>query len=36
LAQKSFWSLPMELVGELRQVEALFGLLGEGVNLGAK
>jgi hypothetical protein len=36
LAQKLFWSHLMELVGELHQVESLFGLLGEGVNIGAK
>jgi hypothetical protein len=36
LAQKSFWSHPMELVGDLGQVQAFFGLHGEGVNLGTK
>jgi hypothetical protein len=36
LAQKSFWAYLMELLGDVGQVEACFGLLGEGVNLGTK
>jgi hypothetical protein len=36
LAQKSFWAYLMELLGDVGQVEASFGLLGEGVNLGTK
>jgi hypothetical protein len=35
-AQKSFWVHPMELLGDVGQVEARFGLLGERVNLGAR
>jgi hypothetical protein len=34
LAQKSFWSHLMELL--VGQVEARFGLLRDGVNLGAQ
>jgi hypothetical protein len=36
MAKKSFWLHPMDLLGDVVQVEACFGLLGEGVNLGAK
>jgi hypothetical protein len=35
-AWKCFWSHPMEVLGDEGQVEARFGLLGEGVNLDAK
>jgi hypothetical protein len=34
LAEKSFWAYPMELLGDVVQVEAHFGLLVKGVNLG--
>jgi hypothetical protein len=35
-AWKCFWLHPMELVGDIGEVEACFGLLGEGVNRDAK
>jgi hypothetical protein len=35
-ARKSFWALPMELLGDVGQLESRFGLLGDGVNLGIR
>jgi hypothetical protein len=35
-AQKSFWAHPMELLGDVGQLESCFGPLGDGVNLGVK
>jgi hypothetical protein len=32
-AQKSFWTQPMELLGDVGQLEARFGRLGDGVDL---
>jgi hypothetical protein len=32
-AQKSFWTQPMELLGDVGQLEARFGPLGDGVDL---
>jgi hypothetical protein len=36
IGSETFWAYPMELLGDVGQVEARFGLLGEHVNLGAK
>jgi hypothetical protein len=36
LARKSFWTYPLELLGDVVQVKAYFGLLGEVLNLGTK
>jgi hypothetical protein len=36
LAQKSLWAYPMELLGEVGQVEARFGPFGDNVNLCAR
>jgi hypothetical protein len=36
LAQKLFWAHPMELQGDMGQVEARFGQHGDGVNLGIR
>jgi hypothetical protein len=33
LAWKSFWALLMELLGDVGQVEACFGMFGDSVNL---
>jgi hypothetical protein len=35
-ASKCFWSHPIELLSDVGEVEARFGLLVEGVNLNAK
>ena len=35
-AQKSFWMRPMELLGDVGQVESLFSLLGDNVGVGAR
>jgi hypothetical protein len=35
-ARKSFWAHPMELVGDMGQLEALFGLFKDSVNLSAR
>ena len=35
-AQKSFWTHMMVLQGDMGQVEACFGLLGDSVNLDAR
>jgi hypothetical protein len=35
-AQKLFWAHPMELVGDMGQLEALFGLFKDSVNLSAR
>jgi hypothetical protein len=35
-AQKSFLAQPMELLGDVVQVEGHFGLLGDGVNLDVR
>jgi hypothetical protein len=34
-AQKSFRRHPMELVGDVGQLESRFGLFGDSVNVGA-
>jgi hypothetical protein len=34
-AQKSFWTHPMELLGDVGQVETRFGTFGDSVNLSA-
>jgi hypothetical protein len=36
LAQKSFWTHPMELLGDETQVEPRSGLLGDSANLDAR
>jgi hypothetical protein len=36
LAQKSFCAQPMELLGDIGQVEARFGPFGDKVSLGAR
>jgi hypothetical protein len=35
-AQKSFWAHPMELLGDLGQIEACFGSFGDSANLDAR
>jgi hypothetical protein len=35
-AWKSFWAHPTVLLGDVGQVEARFGLFGDGVNLSAR
>jgi hypothetical protein len=35
-AQKSFWSHPMELLGDVGHVESCFGLFGDSVSVGAR
>jgi hypothetical protein len=35
-AWKSFWAHPMELLGDVGQVEARFDPFGDSVNLGAR
>jgi hypothetical protein len=35
-AQKLFWTHPMVLLGDEIQVEARFGLFGDGANLDAR
>jgi hypothetical protein len=35
-ARKSFWAQPMELLGDVGQLEARFSPLGDGVNLGIR
>jgi hypothetical protein len=35
-AQKSFWTHPMELLGELGHVESHFDPFGDGVSVGAR
>ena len=36
LAQKSFWMLPMELLGDVGHVESHFFPLGDNVSVGAR
>jgi hypothetical protein len=36
LAQKSFWTHPMELVGAMGHGESCFSLFGDGVSVGAR
>jgi hypothetical protein len=36
MARNSFWVYPMELLGNMGQMEARFGLFGDSVNLGAR
>jgi hypothetical protein len=36
LAQKSFWTHPMVLLGDEAQVQAHFGLFGDSANLDAR
>ena len=36
LAHKSFWTHPMELLGDDAQVESCFGLVGDSVNISAR
>jgi hypothetical protein len=35
-AWKSFWPHPMDLLGDVNQMEARFSLFGDGVNLNAR
>jgi hypothetical protein len=35
-AQKSFWTHPMELLGDMGHVESCFDLFGDSVNIGAR
>jgi hypothetical protein len=35
-AWKSFWTHPMELLGEMGYVESRIGLLGDGVSVGVR
>jgi hypothetical protein len=35
-AQKSFWPHPMDLLGDVGQMEARFGLFGDSVNLNTR
>jgi hypothetical protein len=35
-AQKSFWTHPMELLGDVGHVESHFSRFGDSVNIGAK
>jgi hypothetical protein len=35
-AQKSFWTHPMELLGDVGHVESTFGPFGDGVSVGAR
>ena len=35
-AQKSFWMRPMELLGDVGQVESCFGPFRDGVSVGAR
>jgi hypothetical protein len=35
-AQKSFWAQPIELLGDVGQLEAHLGPLGDGVDLGVR
>ena len=35
-AQKSFWTHPMEVLGETGHVESCFGSFGDGVSVGAR
>jgi hypothetical protein len=35
-AQKSFWTHPMELLGDLGHVESRFGLFEDSVSVGAR
>jgi hypothetical protein len=35
-ARKLFWAHPMKLIVDVGQVEAHFGLLGDGVNLSVR
>jgi hypothetical protein len=36
LALKSFWTHPMELLGDMGHVESRFGLFGDGVSVSAR
>jgi hypothetical protein len=36
LAQKLFWTHPMELPGDVGHVESCFSLIGDGVSIGAR
>jgi hypothetical protein len=35
-AIKSFWTYPMELLGDVGHVESCFGLFGDSVSAGAR
>ena len=35
-AQKSFWTHPMVLLGDVGHVESCFGAFGDGVSVGAR
>ena len=35
-AQKSFWTHPIELLGDVGHVESCFGPFGDGVSVGAR
>jgi hypothetical protein len=34
--QKSFWTHPMELLGDVGHVESRFGLFGDTISVGAR
>ena len=36
MAQKLFWTHPMELLGDMGHVESRFGSFGDGVRVGAR
>ena len=36
MAQKSFWTHPIELHGDMGHVESCFGSFGDGVSVGAR
>ena len=36
MAQKSFWTHPMELLGDVGHVESCFDPFGDGVSVGAR
>jgi hypothetical protein len=36
LAQKLFWTHPMELLGDMGHVESCFSLIGDGVSIDAR
>jgi hypothetical protein len=36
MSQKSFWTHPMELLGDVGHVESRFDLFGDGVSIGAR
>ena len=36
IGQKTFWTHPMELLGDTGHVEPHFGLFGDGISVGAR